>query len=115
MQPRNVGELDPQAQDVGTGTMGTLVSGDVIKLQLKINSQRIIIDTKFKAQAAVTVIAVCSWLTEWLQGKSLAAVAELQSTDIITTLNLPSVKVHSALLVADAVKFAIADWQQKNS
>lgn len=113
-QPRNVGFLDPQTHEVGTGRMGTLVSGDVIRLQVKINGQQIIAEAKFKAQASVAIIAACSWVTEWLLGKSLAAAAQLQSSDIVTALNLPPLKIHCALLVADAVNAAILDWQRKN-
>jgi nitrogen fixation NifU-like protein len=112
--PCNVGWLDPQAQEVGTGKVGTVASGDVIRLQLKIEKRHIIAEAKFKAQAAVAIIAACSWVTEWLLGKSLTTATQLQSSDIVTALNLPPLKIHSALLVVDAVKAAIVDWQGKN-
>jgi NifU-like protein involved in Fe-S cluster formation len=112
--PQNVGCLNSKAMEIGTGVAGTRTSGDVIQLQVKISEQQIIVDTKFKAQAAVTIVAACSWITAWLQGKSLLAVAQLQSNDIVAALNLPPVKIHSALLVMDAVKAAITDWQGKN-
>lgn len=111
--PRNVGAMDKDAQEVGTGMVGAPACGDVMKLQIKVGDDGIIEDAKFKTYGCGSAIASSSLLTEWVKGKSLDEVQEIKNTDIAEELELPPVKVHCSVLAEDAIKAAIADYQSK--
>lgn len=111
--PRNVGALDKEAQDVGTGLVGAPACGDVMKLQIKVSPEGIIEDAKFKTFGCGSAIASSSLVTEWVKGKTLDEAAAIKNTDIAQELALPPVKIHCSVLAEDAIKAAIADYRKK--
>jgi nitrogen fixation NifU-like protein len=113
--PRNVGSLDKDAPDVGTGLVGAPACGDVMKLQIRVNAEGIIEDAKFKTFGCGSAIASSSLVTEWVKGKTVDQALTIKNTDVASELNLPPVKVHCSVLAEDAIKAAVADWQKKRA
>jgi nitrogen fixation NifU-like protein len=113
--PRNVGSLDKEAPDVGTGLVGAPACGDVMKLQIRVNDQGIIEDAKFKTFGCGSAIASSSLVTEWVKGKSVDQAMQIKNTDVAQELNLPPVKIHCSVLAEDAIKAAVTDWQRKRA
>ena len=111
--PRNVGKLNAEDPDVGTGMVGAPACGDVMRLQIKVNEQGVIEDAKFKTYGCGSAIASSSLVTEWVKGKTLDEAAGIKNTDIAEELALPPVKIHCSILAEDAIKAAIADYKQK--
>ena len=111
--PRNVGVLDKNASNVGTGMVGAPACGDVMRLQIQVNDQGVIEDAKFKTYGCGSAIASSSLLTEWVKGKTLDEAREIKNSQIAEELALPPVKVHCSVLAEDAIKAAIADFQSK--
>ena len=115
-KPRNVGSLDKQDPRVGTGMVGAPACGDVMKLQIRVNGESgVIEDAKFKTFGCGSAIASSSLATEWLKGKTLDQALEIKNTDIVNELSLPPVKIHCSVLAEDAIRAAIADYQQKST
>jgi len=112
--PRNVGSLDKDATDVGTGVVGAPECGDVMKLQIKVADDGKIVDAKFKTYGCGSAIASSSLATEWLKGTTIDAAAQIKNTQIVEELSLPPVKIHCSVLAEDAIKAAIDDWKKKN-
>jgi len=112
--PRNVGSLDKNDANVGTGIVGAPECGDVLKLQIEVDRDGRITDAKFKTFGCGSAIAASSLATEWLKGQTVEEATELRNTEIAEELSLPPVKVHCSVLAEDAVKAAIEDWKQKN-
>ena len=113
--PRNVGALPKEDDNVGTGLVGAPECGDVMKLQIKVNSEtQVIEDAKFKTFGCGSAIASSSLATEWVKGKTLAEALEIRNTDIVKELSLPPVKIHCSVLAEDAIKAAITDWKKKH-
>jgi len=114
--PRNVGSLDKNDPNVGTGMVGAPSCGDVMKLQIKVNDETgIIEDAKFKTYGCGSAIASSSLVTELLKGKTLDEATAIKNTDIVEELALPPVKIHCSVLAEDAIKSAIADYTKKKS
>jgi nitrogen fixation protein NifU and related proteins len=114
--PRNVGSLDKNSREVGTGMVGAPECGDVMKLQVKVNPDTgVIEDAKFKTFGCGSAIASSSLATEWLKGKTVDQALEIKNTDIVNELALPPVKIHCSVLAEDAIKAAISDYKQKNT
>ncbi len=111
--PRNVGALDKNAPDVGTGIVGAPECGDVMKLQIKVDADGKIVDAKFKTYGCGSAIASSSLATEWLKGATVDDAAKIQNTQIVEELSLPPVKIHCSVLAEDAIKAAIADYKAK--
>lgn len=113
--PRNVGTLNKDAKNVGTGLVGAPECGDVMRLQIEVDDATgLISDAKFKTFGCGSAIASSSLATEWLKGKSLDDAMRIDNMDIVEELALPPVKIHCSVLAEDAIKAAIADYQQKN-
>ncbi|MGB5453027.1 MAG: Fe-S cluster assembly scaffold IscU [Sedimenticolaceae bacterium] len=112
-RPRNVGVLDKDAQNVGTGMVGAPACGDVMRLQIQVNDNGVIEDAKFKTYGCGSAIASSSLLTEWVKGKTLDEARLIKNSQIAEELALPPVKVHCSVLAEDAIKAAIADLQSK--
>ncbi len=112
--PRNVGTLDKNDPAVGTGMVGAPACGDVMKLQIRVNSSGVIEDAKFKTFGCGSAIASSSLVTEWVKGKTLDEALEIRNADIANELSLPPVKIHCSVLAEDAIKAAIDDWKRKN-
>jgi len=111
--PRNVGTFDDNDASIGTGMVGAPACGDVMRLQIKVNTSGIIEDAKFKTYGCGSAIASSSLLTEWVKGKTLDQAAEIKNSQIADELALPPVKVHCSVLAEDAIKSAISDYRQK--
>ncbi len=113
--PRNVGSLDKNDPNVGTGVVGAPECGDVMKLQIKVDDRGKIVDAKFKTYGCGSAIASSSLATEWLKGTSVDAAAQIKNTQIVEELSLPPVKIHCSVLAEDAIKAAIEDWKAKQA
>ena len=113
--PRNVGKMDKDAEDVGTGMVGAPACGDVMQLQIKVNDDGIIEDAKFKTYGCGSAIASSSLLTEWVKGRSLDEAGNITNSHIAESLALPPVKIHCSVLAEDAIKAAIKDYRNKRS
>ena len=111
--PRNVGTMDKDDINVGTGMVGAPACGDVMKLQIKIDENDVITDACFKTYGCGSAIASSSLLTEWVKGKSLTEASLIKNTDIADELALPPVKVHCSVLAEDAISAAIQDIKGK--
>jgi nitrogen fixation NifU-like protein len=111
--PRNVGSLDKNDSDVGTGMVGAPACGDVMKLQIKVQDG-IITDAKFKTYGCGSAIASSSLVTEWVKGKSIKEAGEIKNSSIAEELALPPVKIHCSILAEDAIKAAIEDYRKKH-
>jgi len=111
--PRNVGTLDKESADVGTGLVGAPACGDVMKLQIKVGVDGLIEDAKFKTFGCGSAIASSSLVTEWVKGKTLDEAEKIRNTEIAKHLALPPVKIHCSVLAEDAIKAAIADYRAK--
>lgn len=113
--PRNVGTLNKDAKNVGTGLVGAPECGDVMRLQIEVDEiTGVIRDAKFKTFGCGSAIASSSLATEWLKGKSLEEAAKIDNMDIVEELALPPVKIHCSVLAEDAIKSAINDYRVKN-
>ena len=111
--PRNVGSLDKDDPNVGTGMVGAPACGDVMKLQIQVDDNGIITDAKFKTYGCGSAIASSSLLTEWVRGQTVEEVEKIKNSDIAEELALPPVKIHCSVLAEDAIKSAIADYKGK--
>ena len=111
--PRNVGSMDKEDPDVGTGMVGAPACGDVMKLQIKVNDEGIIKDAKFKTYGCGSAIASSSLVTEWVKGRNIDDAGEIKNTEIAKELSLPPVKIHCSILAEDAIKSAIANYKDK--
>jgi nitrogen fixation NifU-like protein len=112
--PRNVGALDKSSNKVGTGVVGAPECGDVMKLQIEVDGDRIV-DAKFKTFGCGSAIASSSLATEWVKGKTLDEALSIQNTQIVQELSLPPVKIHCSVLAEDAIKAAVADFKAKRA
>ncbi len=110
--PRNVGSLDKDSDNVGTGVVGAPECGDVMKLQIQVEDG-VITDARFKTFGCGSAIASSSLATEWLKGRTLEDATEIRNVDIAEELALPPVKIHCSVLAEDAIRQAIADFQNK--
>ena len=113
--PRNVGVLDKNDSQVGTGLVGAPACGDVMKLQIKVDAHGIITEAKFKTFGCGSAIAASSLATEWVTGKSIDEATDITNGHIAEYLSLPPVKIHCSVLAEDAIKAAIADFKAKNN
>ena len=112
--PRNVGSLDKDDPNVGTGMVGAPACGDVMKLQIKVDKKGIIEEAKFKTYGCGSAIASSSLITEWVKGKSVEDAAKIRNTEIASELSLPPVKIHCSILAEDAIKAAVEDYKKKS-
>ena len=111
--PRNVGKLDVDSDNVGTGMVGAPACGDVMRLQIQVNDEGVIEDAKFKTYGCGSAIASSSLLTEWVKGKKLEEAAAIKNTEIAQELALPPVKIHCSVLAEDAIKAAVKNIREK--
>ena len=112
--PRNIGSLDKNDPNVGTGLVGAPACGDVMKLQIRVNDAGIIEDAKFKTFGCGSAIASSSLATEWIKGKNIDEAAQIKNSEIAQHLALPPVKIHCSILAEDAIKAAISDYKAKH-
>jgi nitrogen fixation NifU-like protein len=112
--PRNVGSFAKDEEGVGTGMVGAPACGDVMKLQIKVNSHGIIEDARFKTYGCGSAIASSSLVTEWVKGMHIDQAASVKNSDIAQELALPPVKIHCSILAEDAIKAAVSDYRKKH-
>ena len=112
--PRNVGKMDKEDDNVGTGMVGAPACGGVMQLQILVDDIGVIQDAKFKTYGCGSAIASSSLLTEWVKGKTLDEAGSIKNTEIAQELALPPVKIHCSVLAEDAIKAAIKDYKEKN-
>jgi Fe-S cluster assembly scaffold IscU len=112
--PRNVGSLDKDDEDVGTGIVGAPACGDVMKLQIRVEGD-VITDARFKTYGCGSAIASSSLVTEWVKGMKISDAMQIKNSQIAEELSLPPVKIHCSVLAEDAIKAAIADYQKKRA
>jgi len=110
--PRNVGSFNSTDNNIGTGLVGAPECGDVMKLQIQVEDDKIV-DAKFKTFGCGSAIAASSLATEWVKDKTLDQAFGVNNVDIVDELSLPPVKIHCSVLAEDAIKAAIADYKQK--
>ena len=113
-KPRNVGSMDKDSAEVGTGLVGAPACGDVMKLQIKVGDEGVIQDAKFKTFGCGSAIASSSLITEWVKGKNIDEANKIKNTEIAKHLALPPVKIHCSVLAEDAIKAAVKDYKDKN-
>ena len=113
-KPRNVGSMNKEDKDVGTGLVGAPACGDVMKLQIKVGDEGVIEDAKFKTFGCGSAIASSSLITEWVKGKNIEEANKIKNTEIAKHLALPPVKIHCSVLAEDAIKAAILNYKEKN-
>ena len=113
--PRNVGKINVDDPDVGTGMVGAPACGDVMKLQIKVNDEGVIEDAKFKTYGCGSAIASSSLLTEWVKGIHIDQAETIKNVELAEELALPPVKIHCSVLAEDAIKAAVQDYRDKNS
>jgi nitrogen fixation NifU-like protein len=113
--PRNVGKMDSERGEVGTGMVGAPACGDVMRLQIKVGEDGVIQDAKFKTYGCGSAIASSSLLTKWVKGRTLDEAEGIKNTEIAEELALPPVKIHCSVLAEDAIKAAIQDYRSKNA
>ncbi len=112
--PRNVGKMNADDEDVGTGMVGAPACGDVMRLQIKVGDDGVIEDASFKTYGCGSAIASSSLLTEWVKGRTLDEAESIKNTEIAEELALPPVKIHCSVLAEDAIKAAISDYRSKH-
>ena len=112
--PRNVGTLDKKDDSVGTGLVGAPACGDVLKLQIKVDDNGIIVDAKFKAFGCGSAIASSSLVSEWVKGKTVDEALAIKNTEMAKHLSLPPVKLHCSMLAEDAIRAAVTDYKNKH-
>mgnify|MGYP003120421883 FL=1 len=110
--PRNVGSFNSTDDNIGTGLVGAPECGDVMKLQIQVENDKIV-DAKFKTFGCGSAIAASSLATEWVKDKTIDEAFGVNNVDIVEELSLPPVKIHCSVLAEDAIKAAIADYKQK--
>ena len=113
--PRNVGTLDKEDPNVGTGLVGAPACGDVMRLQIRVSDAGVIEDAKFKTFGCGSAIASSSLVTEWVKGKGIDEAETIKNSMIAEELSLPPVKIHCSVLAEDAIKAAIADYRKKRA
>ena len=113
--PRNVGSFDKSDPSIGTGMVGAPACGDVMKLQIKVNTEGVITDARFKTYGCGSAIASSSLVTEWVKGKTLDQAREITNSTIAEELVLPPVKIHCSILAEDAIKAAVDDYRNRHS
>tara|TARA_R100001244_G_scaffold131715_1_gene105553 strand:+ start:871 stop:1260 length:390 start_codon:yes stop_codon:yes gene_type:complete len=110
--PRNVGKMDINDPNVGTGMVGAPACGDVMKLQIRVEDD-VVTDAKFKTYGCGSAIASSSLLTEWVKGKTTGEIEKIKNTDIVEALSLPPVKIHCSVLAEDSIRAALRDYKEK--
>jgi nitrogen fixation NifU-like protein len=112
--PRNVGSFEKDDPTVGTGMVGAPACGDVMKLQIKVNTDGVITDARFKTYGCGSAIASSSLVTEWVKGKTLDQARKITNSTIAEELALPPVKIHCSILAEDAIKAAVDDYRNRH-
>lgn len=109
--PRNVGVI-PDAD--GIGEVGNPVCGDVMKITIKVDDDRID-DIKFQTLGCGAAIATSSIVTEMAKGMTLAEAVAITKNQVAEELGgLPPAKMHCSVLATDGLKVAVDDYLVKH-
>ena len=108
--PKNVGSFSKDDENIGTGLVGAPECGDVMKLQIKVENDRIV-DAKFKTFGCGSAIASSSMFVDLLKGKTMEEAKLIKDKDIAEALELPPIKLHCSVLAEDSIRKAIEDWE----
>ena len=111
--PKNVGSLNEEDENVGTSVVGAPSCGDVIKLQIRVNDDGKITEAKFKTFGCGAAIASSALITDWVQGKSLDEAKKIKNEEVADYLSLPPVKAHCSVLAEEAINKAIENYLSK--
>lgn len=111
----SVGRFDPNDPDIATGMAGAPACGDVMKLQLKLDENELIVDVKFKTYGCGSAIASSSMFVDLLKGKTIDEAKQIKDKEIADALDLPPIKLHCSVLAEDSIQKAIVDWENKKS
>ena len=111
--PRNVGKMDADADNVGTGMVGAPACGDVMRLQIKVGADGVIEDAKFKTYGCGSAIASSTLFVDMLKGKTVEEAKQIKDKDIATALELPPIKLHCSVLAEASIRKAIEEWESK--
>ena len=114
-QAHNVGRMDSNANNVGTGMVGAPACGDVMRLQIEVDEKNVITDCKFKTYGCGSAIASSQQMIEMMKGKTIEEAKKIKDKDIAKILELPSIKLHCSVLAEDSIKQAIADYESKKA
>ncbi len=113
LNPHNVGDLESPD---GSGTYGSPVCGDMMKIDIKVDENEKIVDAKFKTFGCGSAIASSSVATEMIIGMTVEEALDISNKQIIDELGgLPPVKVHCSVLASHAIKSAIYDYAEKHN
>ncbi len=108
--PRNVGEMEDAS---GVGQVGNPVCGDVMKLYIKVENERIV-DVKFKTFGCGAAIATSSMVTELVKGKTIDEALNVSNKMVAEALDgLPKQKMHCSVLAEEALQAAVDDYRSK--
>lgn len=111
--PRNVGEIENAS---GVGTVGNAKCGDIMRIYLDVDNDKIIRDCKFKAFGCGAAVATSSMATELVKGKTIEEALAVTNKAVMEALDgLPPVKVHCSLLAEEAIHAALWDYAKKNN
>lgn len=111
MNPRNMGEIDNPS---GVGEVGNATCGDIMKVYLDIDENRVIQDVKFQTFGCGSAIATSSMSTEMIKGKTIDEAMQVTNRAVAEALDgLPPVKMHCSVLAEQAIKAALQDYSQK--
>ena len=111
--PRNVGKLDENDKNVGTGLVGSPVCGDMLQFWLRIENN-IVVDAKFKTFGCGGAISSSSLMTEKIIGKSVEDALKITNKELVEELQLPALKVHCYDMTEEAIAKAVANYREKN-
>ncbi len=114
MNPKNVGTLDEDDPNVGTGVVGSPACGDVMKFQIKVDDEGRITDARFKTFGCGSAIASASLATEWLKGRTVEQALQIKNMEIAKELSLPPIKIHCSVLAEEGIESAVKDWHKKS-
>jgi Fe-S cluster assembly scaffold IscU len=112
-KPKNIGSFPKSDPMVGTAVVGSEACGDLIKFQIKVDSQGQILDAKAKIFGCASAISSTSYATEMIIGKSLEDASKVTNKQIQQALSLAPVKFHCSMLAQDAIQAAIEDYKRK--
>lgn len=110
LNPRNVGSLDDAD---GIGEVGNAKCGDVMKISIKVEDDRIA-DVRFETFGCAAAIASSSIATEMIKGKTLDEALKVTNKDVLEALGgLPAEKIHCSLLAEEGIRAAVENYRSR--
>jgi nitrogen fixation NifU-like protein len=109
--PQRVGTL-PESAEVGTGEAGSLDTGTLVRIQVRVRQGRIA-EARFKVFGCSAAIAAAGLVAEWLEGAGLDDVRQLRAERVVEQLTLAEDRVHVAGIAIAAARQAVQDVNDK--